>query len=122
MSNVAKPDLISIERCSPKAKTPRSRGPFTRKYDSGICLGNDETKGKNNPRLDGSECKSVDAIDNHESFGGNDNFEDNQNASSQGSEEDRFNSIFQKAMQGTKDPGDVMGPVFPCWQMQPENL
>lgn len=103
---------------------PRIRGPFTRKYDSGVWMGSDESIESEQDRTD-AVCKALRVMGEGGSIDGEDVVGDLESATllsrTPTPEEKKSAALYRKALQMTEDPGDFEGPVFPYWGRQPDD-
>lgn len=109
-----------------KAKDPstrsRLRGPFSRKYDSGVWLNSDESTESEQDRRDAVH-QALNILGDDGSVGGKNGYLALESESISGAatpEEDQKMILYHKALQTTEDPGDFEGPIFPYWGEQPD--
>ncbi|KAL2037868.1 hypothetical protein N7G274_009343 [Stereocaulon virgatum] len=111
--------IIKVERSPRKMSKPR--GPFQRSFDSGIWLGSDESMGSEEPEAEADRDVAVRKALRVMEMGGS--IDDDEELhpgelnhdSNQLSEDEGHATLVHKAMQTTKDPENVYGPVFPYW-------
>ena len=116
-------NLSSFPKPSLPDRTPRTRGPFKRTFDSGVWFGSDETE--EDEKIDLGEVTKLDvkAREGSELFEDEaGDYVDELNAISRLSQEDSPAELVGSVMQNIEDPGNSEGPVFPYWQKQPEDL
>lgn len=99
----------------------RLRGPFSRKYDSGVWLNSDESTESEQDRTDAvrktlrvlGEGGRIDWKDGYTDLG------DDTSSGVSNPDEDESMALYHKALLTMEDPGSFEGPVFPYWGKQP---
>lgn len=113
-------------------KKPHMRGPFKRTYDSGVWLGSDESREKEDIDRQDAVRRALRVMESGGSIDGDDELwdedergfgqKDKVHESTQTLEEKLQQALINRALQLTEDPGGFEGPVFPYWQKQPAHL
>jgi len=126
LSNIAKPSIATFAKHpsdeSWRSPGPRCRRQFTRAFDSGVWMGSDETTGDGD--FDETMDQNLKEMEEHEAADGDEPIDGllDDDTLAQTPQNQRRIDLITKALQTTEDPGDFEGPIFPYWQIQPDDL